>query len=65
MKNSTIARGLNGLQGFMPVFARSHARNHNEINATASIAASESIHITDRPHILTKRLARQNRRANR
>jgi len=64
MKNFSIARGFAGLQAFVPSYNRSGRTETNEIRADFAAAPVIMASITERPRILSKRLARQYRRAS-
>lgn len=63
MKNFSIARGFAGLQAFVPSYNRAGRVEPNEIRADFPIAAMSDAG-AERPRILSKRLARQYRRAS-
>lgn len=64
MKNFSIARGFAGLQAFIPSYNRTGRIETNEIRADFPITAASTAIGTERPRILSKRMARQSRRAS-
>ena len=64
MKNFSMTRGFAGLQAFVPSYNRSGRPETNEIRADFPTPAPSLASNEERPRILSKRMARQVRRAS-